>query len=75
MTFTETNNTGSTAFVNAGPSIDYFFVTSGGQTVWRSNSGISPQFIVHQELQPGQSITFTADWHLAVHSRYVRGSQ
>jgi Intracellular proteinase inhibitor len=62
MTFTETNDTKSSMRVPIGPSIDGFTVTSGGKTVWRSNSGIEPQYIVLENLAPGASITLTATW-------------
>jgi hypothetical protein len=62
MTFTETNDTKSIMRVPIGPSIDGFTVTSGGKTVWRSNSGIEPQYIVLENLAPGASITLTATW-------------
>jgi len=62
MKFTETNSTGHDVAVNMGPSIDYFVITSGGRTIWRSNPGTAAQFIVHRVLQPGQSIVLTAEW-------------
>ena len=62
MTFTETNDTKSSVRVPIGPSIDGFTVTSGGKTVWKSNSGVEPQYIVLENLAPGASITLTATW-------------
>jgi hypothetical protein len=62
MTLTETNNTGKPVFVNYGPSIGGFYITAGSRTIWRSNSGVNPLFIVHRMLLPGQSITLTANW-------------
>jgi hypothetical protein len=62
MTFTETNNTGHDVYVNIGPSIDGFYITEGGRTIWRSNSGPQPEFIVRRLLLPGQSIKLTANW-------------
>ena len=62
MTFTETNDSKSSIRVPIGPSIDGFTVTSGGKTVWRSNSGVEPQYIVLENLAPGESITLTATW-------------
>ena len=62
MTFTETNHTNSSIRVPIGPSIDGFTVTSGGKTIWRSNSGMEPQYIVLENLAPGASITLTATW-------------
>ncbi len=61
MTFTETNDTGQTVTVAIGPSIDGFTITQGGNTVWVSNT-IAPDYLTLQKLQPGQSITLTADW-------------
>jgi hypothetical protein len=61
MTFTETNDTGQAVSVIIGPSIDGFYVTEGSQTVWRSNT-VAPDYLMVQKLQPGQSITLTADW-------------
>ena len=62
MTFTETNNTGHNVFVAIGPSIDGFTVTKAGNTVWRSNAGLTPQFVVRRESAPGAAITLTAAW-------------
>jgi hypothetical protein len=62
MTFTETNDSKSSMRVPIGPSIDGFKITSGGKTVWRSNSGIEPQYILLENLAPGASITLTATW-------------
>jgi hypothetical protein len=62
MTFIETNNTRQSVFVSLGPSIDNFYITNNGRTIWRSNPRIAPLFIVHRELAPGQSITLKADW-------------
>jgi hypothetical protein len=61
MTFTETNGTGNVVEVVIGPSIDGFYVTDGSKTVWRSNS-VAPDYVMVRKLQPGQSITLTADW-------------
>jgi hypothetical protein len=62
MTLTETNDTGHTVFVNYGPSIDGFYITQAGRTIWRSNAGVNPFFIVHRMLLPGQSLTLSANW-------------
>ena len=62
MTFTETNTSDSTVRVPIGPSIDGFTITHDGATVWKSNSGIEPDFIVLENLAPGASITLTATW-------------
>jgi hypothetical protein len=62
MTFTETNRSDSTVRVPIGPSIDGFTITQDGATVWNSNSGIEPDFIVLENLAPGASITLTATW-------------
>jgi hypothetical protein len=62
MTFTETNTSASTVRVPIGPSIDGFTITQNGATVWTSNSGFEPDFIVLENLAPGASITLTATW-------------
>jgi hypothetical protein len=62
MTFTVRNDTSATVAVTIGPSVDGFSVTSGGRTVWISNSGVTPDYIVLRTLAPGQAITLTADW-------------
>ncbi len=62
MTFQETNESGRTISVDEGPSIDGFIVTQDGTTVWRSNAGANPMFILLDTLQPGQSLTLTATW-------------
>ena len=62
MTFTMTNDTNHAVSVPMGPSIDGFVITHNGQTVWRSNSGPQPEFVVSEQLAPGQSVTLTADW-------------
>jgi hypothetical protein len=62
MTFQETNESSRTILVDEGPSIDGFTVTQDGSTVWRSNAGANPMFILARSLQPGQSLTLTATW-------------
>jgi hypothetical protein len=62
MTFTETNDTGHAVFADYGPSVDGFYISQGGRTIWRSNSGVNPMFIVQRLLMPGQSLTLTANW-------------
>jgi hypothetical protein len=62
MTFQETNVSSQPISVEDGPSIDGFTVTHAGQVVWRSNAGINPLFIRLDTLQPGQSLTLTANW-------------
>ena len=62
MTFTETNTSSQLVKVEEGPSIDGFIVAQAGKTVWRSNSGINPDFIVLETLKPGQSLTLNATW-------------
>ena len=61
MTFTETNDTGQVVLVTIGPSIDGFIVTQGSQDGVESNA-IAPDYVTVRKLQPGQSITLTADW-------------
>jgi hypothetical protein len=62
MTLTMTNTSSQNETVALGPSIDGFFVTQNANVIWRSNSGVEPQFIVRRILKPGQSITLTAQW-------------
>ena len=62
MSFTVTNDTASTVRVPIGPSIDGFSVTFDGKTIWRSNSGVEPDYIALRKLAPGQSITLKAAW-------------
>ncbi len=63
LTFTETNNSSSPVTIDEGPSNDGFIVEQDGSTVWRSNAGINPLFIVADTLQPGQSLTLTGTWN------------
>jgi hypothetical protein len=62
MTLTETNVSRHDVQVSFGPSVDGFSVTHGNATVWRSNSGIQPLFIVLETLAPGKSLTLSATW-------------
>jgi hypothetical protein len=62
MTFTETNHIGHAVTVAIGPSIDGFFIGHQGKVVWRSNSGLQPQYIGRRILGAGQSVTLTAQW-------------
>ena len=62
MKLTMTNTSGQNETVALGPSIDGFFVTQNAKVIWRSNSGVEPQYIVRRLLKPGQSITLTAQW-------------
>jgi hypothetical protein len=76
MTFTETNDTGRNVLVELGPSIDGFSVTRAGQTIWRSNAGLTPDSIVLRELAPGAAITLTAAWSASsVTGTYVAHNQ
>ena len=63
LTFTETNTSNQPVTVTDGPSIDGFNVSQGGSTIWQSNSGINPQYLEQNTLQPGQSLTETATWN------------
>jgi hypothetical protein len=63
MTLTETDTGTQPVTVNLGPSIDGFFVTQNGHTVWASNTGPQPQYILRETIQPGKSITLTARWN------------
>jgi Intracellular proteinase inhibitor len=62
MTFTETNTSDEPASFIYGPSVDGFIVTQGGQTVWQSNSGANPMWVMNETLQPGQSWTIHSTW-------------
>ncbi len=62
MTLTMTNSSSQNETVALGPSIDGFFVTQNAKVIWRSNSGVEPQYIVRRILKPGQSITLSAQW-------------
>jgi hypothetical protein len=76
MTFTETNDTGHNVMVELGPSIDGFSVTKAGKTIWRSNAGLTPDYIVLRELAPGAAITLTAAWSASsVTGTYVAHDQ
>ena len=75
MTFTETNDSDDTVDVPIGPSIDGFTITSGGKMIWRSNSGVEPDFVYIDHLTPGESITLTAEWTASLRDRDIRGAQ
>jgi hypothetical protein len=76
MTFTETNDTGHNVTVGIGPSLDGFSVTKAGKTIWRSNSGLTPDYVVLRELAPGAAITLTAAWSASpVTGTYVAYNQ
>jgi hypothetical protein len=62
MTFTETNTSNQRVNVEVGPSIDGFDVTQNGKTIWQSNAGVNPMYIVLESLNPGQSLTLHATW-------------
>jgi len=57
-----TNTSNHSVTIALGPSVDGFYATQNGKVVWRSNNGLEPEFIVRRTLQPGQSITLSADW-------------
>ena len=63
LTFTETNISKQDVTVNEGPSVDGFNVSLNGTTIWQSNSGVNPQYILANTLKPGQSVTETATWN------------
>jgi hypothetical protein len=63
MTFQETNDSHQTIMVQEGPSLDGFIVTQGGKSVWRSNAGLNPLYIIEKTLKPGQSMTLSATWN------------
>ena len=63
LIFTETNNTNRPMLVDYGPSNDGFTIEQGGNTVWRSNAGIIPMFLIADTLEPGHSLTLRATWN------------
>jgi len=63
MTLTETNNSSHDVTVDFGPTIDGFSITHNGATVWVSNHGPQPQYILWETLKPGQSFTLKATWN------------
>jgi hypothetical protein len=75
MTLTETNDTNHDVTVGVGPSLDGFFISQNGQTVWRSNSGAIPMYIERRVLDPGQSVTLTADWTASATGTFVVSNQ
>ena len=62
ITFTETNDTSRPLTIAEGPSNDGFVIRQNGRTIWRSNAGINPMFLVADTLQPGQSLTLSGTW-------------
>ncbi len=62
ISLVETNNTNQPITVDEGPSIDGFIVKQAGASIWRSNAGINPLFVVANTLQPGQSFTLKTTW-------------
>jgi hypothetical protein len=61
--FTETNTSSQPIKLVYGPSNDGFIVTGPGGSVWRSNAGVVPMFLVLDTLQPGESYTTSATWN------------
>ncbi|MGO9468868.1 MAG: hypothetical protein ACLQVF_32475 [Isosphaeraceae bacterium] len=62
FTFTETNTGSTPVQLGVGPVNSGFDVVQNGVTVWASNTGPQPQYILVEFLQPGQSETLTATW-------------
>ena len=62
FTFTMTNTSDEPATLGEGPSGTGFLVSQDGQTVWSSNSGPNPMWVMLLTLQPGQSWTTDATW-------------
>jgi len=62
MTFTETNTGTTPVSVGVGPTNSGFDVVQNGVTVWESNTGPLPQYILLKILLPGQSETLKATW-------------
>ena len=63
FTFTETNNSDHEINTSYGPSVDGFLVSENGNSLWASNAGINPLFIVLDPLEPGQSLTLHSTWN------------
>lgn len=62
MTLKETNRSNQSVSIAVGPSVGGFYVTQHGSTVWSSNGGIQPLFVIQQVIPPHGSITFSATW-------------
>jgi hypothetical protein len=62
LTFTETNVSDQEITVTYGPVDDGFTASSGGKSVWVSNSGFEPQYLMLKRLEPEQSITVDGTW-------------
>jgi hypothetical protein len=71
MTLTETNDTNHDVTVAVGPSIDGFFITQNGETIWQSNSGMTPMYIEQRVIDPGQSLVLTASWTASATGTFV----
>jgi hypothetical protein len=63
FTFTETNTSAAPVNIAVGPVNSGFDVVHDGVTVWASNTGIQPQFLRLETLEPGQSATLTGTWN------------
>lgn len=63
MTLKQTNISDHAVTMTWGPSGNAFIVSKAGATVWQSNDGIQPQYVLVYTLQPGESRTFSAVWN------------
>lgn len=62
MTLKETNRSNHSISVDLGPSVDGFYATKRGATVWRSNGGMQPMFVIQKVVPAHGSITLAATW-------------
>jgi hypothetical protein len=62
MTFTKTNDADNYVVVGLEPRFGGSYVTSGGQTIWSSNAGPTPDYVERVNPAPGASITLAAAW-------------
>ena len=60
MKLTMTNTSGQNETVALGQQHRWILRHPNAKVIWRSNSGVEPQYIVRRLLKPGQSITLTA---------------
>jgi hypothetical protein len=67
MTLTATNTSNHDVTMPLGPSADGFYVSRNGRTVWASNSGPQPLYLVLKTLRPGESFTLSATWDGRAH--------
>jgi hypothetical protein len=63
LNFTETNVSQKPVRFAIGPFNSGFDIVHNGVTVWTSNAGIQPQYLLLKVLRPGQSETLKATWN------------